>query len=603
MWGRSFSGAWQGKPSPWKTGGFLGETGHNPGMAKSRKIFRTDHAACPLNAVKKSAVDDFLHDWKRGVAVEARAAWREWAERGAFRSTVVTAGDPLPACHEILGVSFGQMCMAQTRDALRGWVAGLEDRVRAVISESSLDPALRHPLHSLNLQHAWGGGRDRALVCGGHENPRPIAPETRALFKSIVRHVLRHTRRPDLRRLWPKIDQRMVQLAPAANAKAFGAWLRLSTLAPGRRLDLPVVLNARVRNRLALAATAPEPAPEPKRAGESATTSIGKPRKAKSPKPSSLPIPPGWCHLAKTVQLLPQADGTLKIGLFTDLKPVFAQTAGAYVPRTAELALDIGLTNLFATDQGDLLGRYWGAQIARIDRTLTAIASARQAAGLKVRGPRYDRHVQRLRGLVKTEVNRILNRRVATHRPGKLIFEHVDFRGGGLSRRLNRLLSLVGMRTLKTKLTDLEQRYGIVAEFRASAYTSQECSSCGYVDAKNRSTQANFRCLFCNLQLHADVNASRVIRFGRSETPGSSAASRKRVLHERVRRFVARYPNPRSRPPTGRELRPSGRPGDPRWRNPYFTQWAKASMGGVSIGSSAGAEAATRQTEPTLKSE
>ena len=40
-----------------------------------------------------------------------------------------------------------------------------------------------------------------------------------------------------------------------------------------------------------------------------------------------------------------------------------------------------------------------------------------------------------------------------------------------------------------------------------AAYTSQACSGCGYIDAGNRKTQADFECLACGYRANADVNA------------------------------------------------------------------------------------------------
>jgi transposase len=40
------------------------------------------------------------------------------------------------------------------------------------------------------------------------------------------------------------------------------------------------------------------------------------------------------------------------------------------------------------------------------------------------------------------------------------------------------------------------------------AYTSQRCSACGWVDKKNRRTQAVFNCGRCDFVGHADHNAA-----------------------------------------------------------------------------------------------
>jgi putative transposase len=46
-------------------------------------------------------------------------------------------------------------------------------------------------------------------------------------------------------------------------------------------------------------------------------------------------------------------------------------------------------------------------------------------------------------------------------------------------------------------------------------HTSQRCSQCGHVAAGNRVTQAQFRCLVCEYESDADVNAARnILRAG-----------------------------------------------------------------------------------------
>jgi putative transposase len=46
-------------------------------------------------------------------------------------------------------------------------------------------------------------------------------------------------------------------------------------------------------------------------------------------------------------------------------------------------------------------------------------------------------------------------------------------------------------------------------------HTSQRCAQCGHIAAGNRVTQAEFRCLACGHQAHADINAARnILRAG-----------------------------------------------------------------------------------------
>lgn len=70
--------------------------------------------------------------------------------------------------------------------------------------------------------------------------------------------------------------------------------------------------------------------------------------------------------------------------------------------------------------------------------------------------------------------------------------EKLDFRGGGLSRRMNRLLARTYRKVIKDKLARLEEKYGITTVEVNAAYTSQECSKCGFVSKGNRNHKAPF---------------------------------------------------------------------------------------------------------------
>jgi putative transposase len=113
------------------------------------------------------------------------------------------------------------------------------------------------------------------------------------------------------------------------------------------------------------------------------------------------------------------------------------------------------------------------------------------------------------------------------------VVERLDFRAGGLSRRMNRLITRTGRAVLKTRLAALTSKAGIAVETVPSPYSSQECSGCGYTSKTNRPSRSRFRCGFCGKQLHADVNAASVIRSRRSRPlpDHTGPRSRKNTLH------------------------------------------------------------------------
>ena len=64
---------------------------------------------------------------------------------------------------------------------------------------------------------------------------------------------------------------------------------------------------------------------------------------------------------------------------------------------------------------------------------------------------------------------------------------------------------------LQAKIEAKAKEHGIVVRKINPQYTSQRCSRCGYIDSRNRKTQADFCCLKCGFTANADYNASQNI--------------------------------------------------------------------------------------------
>ena len=72
----------------------------------------------------------------------------------------------------------------------------------------------------------------------------------------------------------------------------------------------------------------------------------------------------------------------------------------------------------------------------------------------------------------------------------------------------NHLGSILQLGSIKDWIINIYERKGIQVTIADAAYTSQECSSCHYIDKGNRLTQEQFKCLCCGHEDNADVNAS-----------------------------------------------------------------------------------------------
>jgi putative transposase len=74
-------------------------------------------------------------------------------------------------------------------------------------------------------------------------------------------------------------------------------------------------------------------------------------------------------------------------------------------------------------------------------------------------------------------------------------------------KNVGKFLNQFGEKLIRSKLIDVAQQCGVRIVEQQSAYRSQRCSKCGYVDRKNRSGK-NFSCKHCSFQIDADLNAS-----------------------------------------------------------------------------------------------
>jgi putative transposase len=219
---------------------------------------------------------------------------------------------------------------------------------------------------------------------------------------------------------------------------------------------------------------------------------------------------------------------------------------------TKTVAFDLGLCNLIATDNGELFGKYWLTKLTRYDKKITELFSSRQSCiskynnhnptnKLKIRSKRYDKLIIQVKGFIKTEINRILNKYFAKNKDIEIIvIEKLKFTSPELSNRLNRIIQNFGFKIYKDKLEELSLYNGFKIEELNPAYTSQECHECGYVDVNNRSSQAEFKCKCCEQEMNADVNGSRtnIKRFNSKGSTAYKAVSRGIILNELKINFV-----------------------------------------------------------------
>jgi putative transposase len=105
---------------------------------------------------------------------------------------------------------------------------------------------------------------------------------------------------------------------------------------------------------------------------------------------------------------------------------------------------------------------------------------------------------------------------------------------------MNRLIQNSGRKYIKEKLNRLKELFNIEVIEVNPAYTSQECSSCGYIDEKNRKHTHHFECRSCGRKLNAQVNGAKNIGKRSSLTEIKLHTPKKQVLKILIRRYLER---------------------------------------------------------------
>jgi putative transposase len=565
-----------------------------PASKQKDRIQRADIFEAPANLGKSRAVRALWSDWRRGLLAEALVARRDLSTGRQLRERLYAdaeAAEPLVAASkDRIGAASQQMVRAQALGTIKSWLGNRKNDVSDAI-QAQFNPRkwggnakrqfealsddrraeietdlseLRHELSAINAQKLWMAPSD-IPVMRKLDNGRlvPVSDRARCLARTMFLGIAGCHKWPRFAKMAMRIDSRLghskLWLEPAETG-IFAWWLNLKT--PTGKIALPVRGWGRGESEAARGAL----------------------RKG---------------ILGKTVNLVGDDDGTLRIMLNRDVTDAFAESREAYHPKTGVLALDFGINTLLATSEGDLLGRRFKEKLIPIATRATKIAGREQQAGRKPRDCHaYRDLITRMRGLIDTEVNRTLNHAVALHRPRVLAVEKLDFRGMGLSRKLNRILSNCGRGAVEKKLNDLAERYGIEIHEVDPAYTSQTCSCCGYVDKRQRQGE-KFHCRHCGRRMHADVNGARNIALAigqaseevasnaggcsvqrvaptgrpRRQKRKTSSLSRTRSasLRQIVRRFDERMADLKlvSRPRRGSSGTRESCP-DPRLTNPYW---------------------------------
>jgi putative transposase len=419
-----------------------------------------------------------------------------------------------------LSERYKYVCLWQTHDVLSSYIANIQYQFANIVLNSSLSKEDKLILLALNNDKGWFiYDKDETVIYerkGKDIEKREVKVLEfhRKLAKKIFKHLLGKNKRPRFNNISMHLDGKVVEISRKEEngAKSFDYWLKISTLEKGNPVYIPLKANTYAE----------------KLEGEFLN----------------------YCQVVEN-------DGKIEFRIIKQLRKK------EYIPLTDEIAIDLGLNPLFATDKGDLFGRNFFDILKAFDKKITKRMASLQKRKIKPRDDKkYRKYVDNLRDYLKNEINRLINIIVEIYKPKRIIVERLDFRSPELSKRLNRLLQNFGKKYIKQKLERLQELYGIEVIEINPAYTSQECSSCGYIDKKNRKDTQEFECKACKKQINAQVNGAKNIL--KRSSLGNLHLTKKQVLKMLIERYLERLKGCKSPPLNILE------------GNPYFKDYLKS---------------------------
>ncbi|MGD0878943.1 MAG: transposase [Anaerolineales bacterium] len=314
---------------------------------------------------------------------------------------------------------------------------------------------------------------------------------------------------PKLQNVWLQANANVVVIEPSKTAQ-FDYWLRISTLQAGHPVRIPIKLYEHAKKTL-----------------------------AQFPK------------LCSSVTLN-RREGEWFATFVVECK-------GSKVQAAEVIGVDIGMVSIVSTSSGRQYGQVSPELRRRVEH---ANAKRRRKQQLNACLKRKSRATVSLQddkneAFARNENGRTLNQ-MLDDLPGgtKVALERLNFKDMRFkSRQMNRALHASQLGYVRDKLKFKLDERGLRYRSVQPAYSSQQCSQCGFTISMNRRSQAEFHCLWCGFKANADQNAASNIaeRFSDEELNTLPFRAVETAL---AIRFMRRLPDARSASAGARTVHP-----------------------------------------------
>jgi len=498
-------------------------------------MLRTYKLKHSINQGKQSKILTLLKEYRKVSDEIANRQWRYFYKNGRFNRDL-----EVNSIKSRLSKRYRQTAQYQVVAQLESYLGNRQNEFRDYIKSSNFDKETKVKLYYINKYKNWFSQSIKM-------QNREIDEEIIKLSRRVIKNIFKKNRKPNLKFCNMALDAKVMEITPngikkvkkskklkdengelilnkSGNPKvktytqkqdrkqsSFDYWIKLSTLEKGKKIYLPLSTNSYFEGI----------------DGE----------------------------ISNFIQInfqqdIDKIDGERPLATrhqteYNNYKINFCLIKNIeqeqYQPKIDKLALDLGLNNLFATNIGELYGRNFSRLLKEYDKIITLLAQNRQKQKLKTVSKKYKKLINRIKAYLKNEINRVINALIQNNRPKEIIVERLNFTSPKLSKKLNRMLSNFGKSIIEEKFESIKEKYGIVITEVNPAYTSQECSRCGYVEKKNRKRQAKFICGFCGKKQNADINSSKNILARSSSHLKDIFAKRAFILDKTVTNFIERH--------------------------------------------------------------
>ncbi|WP_252393533.1 transposase [Hydrogenibacillus sp. N12] len=228
-------------------------------------------------------------------------------------------------------------------------------------------------------------------------------------------------------------------------------------------------------------------------------------------------------------------------------------------PGPDEAGIDFGITEVMTDETGVKYGETYGQALQEMSETMLRKSRRRQklwalyrkyleldpARARRIRRhnlgtAKQTRRNRRFRRRLENEINHAFNRFFAARRPKVIAIESLEHLSGkAKSKGLSRKVALWTRSVLRERLTFKTARFGSEERPVNTAYSSQTCPSCGFVDAKNRNGD-RFHCRNCGFTADADHVAAMNIHARLHDLEIRRSMPKEKVFAILKRRFEAR---------------------------------------------------------------